>query len=242
MKLMFSSIHFPIWPYPPSKIQGDGRKYLDRFKSYFGSQISSQSLNEVHIYRLQPNPQQKVIFCFVVFCIFLSLISADHLPSEDAASGIQSPMEAVDADDQSVSETVRWDSQSPSEIVQLDHDMSHDENPVSRIDSSAPVLDVNTADVYTSLGYTNLKCESNTKEWREIPDFYDRIYLKTSSHHRSLNAQYTGDLEADGDKSATPPRQCDAAKLPSDALLIVNYSSKADMGESCSYNGRIMQL
>ena len=34
------------------KIQGDGRKFLDRFKSYFGSQISSQSLNEIHIYRL----------------------------------------------------------------------------------------------------------------------------------------------------------------------------------------------
>ena len=29
------------------KIQGDGRKFLDRFKSYFGSQISSQSLNAV---------------------------------------------------------------------------------------------------------------------------------------------------------------------------------------------------
>ena len=36
------------------KIQGDGRKFLDRFKSYFWSQISSQSLNEIHIYRLQP--------------------------------------------------------------------------------------------------------------------------------------------------------------------------------------------
>ena len=161
------------------------------------------------------------------------LISADHLPSEDAASEIQSPM---DAEDQSVSETVRSDSQSPSEIVQLDHDMSHDENPVSRIDSSTPVLDVNTAGVNTSLGYTNFKCESNTEEWREIPDFYDRIYFKTSSHHQSLNAQYTGDLEADGNKSVTPPRQCDAAKLPGDALLIVNYSSQADMGESCNYN------
>ena len=32
------------------KIQGDGRKFLDRFKSYFGSQISSQSLNEVDPY------------------------------------------------------------------------------------------------------------------------------------------------------------------------------------------------
>ena len=37
----------------PGKIQ-DGRKFLDRFKSYFGSQISSQSLNEVYIYQLQP--------------------------------------------------------------------------------------------------------------------------------------------------------------------------------------------
>ena len=34
------------------KIQGDHRKFLDHFKSYFGSQISSQSLNEVHIYQL----------------------------------------------------------------------------------------------------------------------------------------------------------------------------------------------
>ena len=42
------------------KIQGDGRKFLDRFKSYSGSQISSQSLNEVHIYQLQPN------FCLIV--------------------------------------------------------------------------------------------------------------------------------------------------------------------------------
>ena len=31
------------------KIQGDGWKFLDCFKSYFGSQISSQSLNEVPI-------------------------------------------------------------------------------------------------------------------------------------------------------------------------------------------------
>ena len=68
------------------------------------------------------------------------MISAYHLPSEDAASEIQSPVEVVDAEDQSVSEAVRWDSQSPSEIVQLDHDMSHYENPISRIDSSTPVL------------------------------------------------------------------------------------------------------
>ena len=31
------------------KIQGDGQKFLDRFNSYPGPQISSQSLNEVHI-------------------------------------------------------------------------------------------------------------------------------------------------------------------------------------------------
>ena len=40
------------------KIQGDGRKFLDRFKSYFGSQIP-QSPNEVHIYRLQPKSATK---------------------------------------------------------------------------------------------------------------------------------------------------------------------------------------
>ena len=31
-------------------IQEDSRKFLDLFKSYSGSQISSQSLNEIHIY------------------------------------------------------------------------------------------------------------------------------------------------------------------------------------------------
>ena len=41
------------------KIQGDCRKFLDRFKSYFGSQISSQSLNEVYIYQLQPKSATK---------------------------------------------------------------------------------------------------------------------------------------------------------------------------------------
>ena len=37
---------------------------------YFGSQISSQSLNEVHIYELQPKSATKSAF----FHIFLSLI------------------------------------------------------------------------------------------------------------------------------------------------------------------------
>ena len=53
------------------QIQGDSRKFLDRFKSYFGSQISSQSLNEVHIYRLQPKSSLKK---GDFFHIFLSLI------------------------------------------------------------------------------------------------------------------------------------------------------------------------
>ena len=60
------------------KIQGDGRKFLERFRSYFGSQISSQSLNEIPIYRLQPKSATKgglffVLFCFClfVFCLFL---------------------------------------------------------------------------------------------------------------------------------------------------------------------------
>ena len=56
--------------------QGDGRKFLDRFKSLFvvvvflgGSQKSSQSLNQVYIYRLQPK-SAVILFCF--FHIFLS--------------------------------------------------------------------------------------------------------------------------------------------------------------------------
>ena len=52
------------------KIQGDGQKFLERFKSYFGSQISSQSLNKVHIYRLQPKSATKGEF----YHIFVSLI------------------------------------------------------------------------------------------------------------------------------------------------------------------------
>ena len=49
------------------KIQGDGRKFLDRFKSYFGSQISSQSLNEIHICRLQPQSATKGDFFPYIF-------------------------------------------------------------------------------------------------------------------------------------------------------------------------------
>ena len=49
------------------KIQGDGRKFLDRFKSYFGSQISSQSLNEIHICRLQPKSATKGEFFSYIF-------------------------------------------------------------------------------------------------------------------------------------------------------------------------------
>ena len=56
------------------KIQGDGRKFLDRFESYFGSQISSQSLNEVYIYQLQPKSPTKGDF----FHIFLIVSSWRH--------------------------------------------------------------------------------------------------------------------------------------------------------------------
>ena len=55
---------------PVGKIQGDGQKFLDRFKSYFGLQISSQSLNEIYIYQLQPKSTTKCD----LFHIFLSLI------------------------------------------------------------------------------------------------------------------------------------------------------------------------
>ena len=48
-------------------LQGDGRKFLDRFKSYFGSQISPQSLNEIHIYRLQTKSATKDVFIY--FCL-----------------------------------------------------------------------------------------------------------------------------------------------------------------------------
>ena len=58
------------------KIQGDGRKFLDHFKSYFGSQISSQSLNEIHIYWLQPKSATKgelFSYIFVFDCQFESV-------------------------------------------------------------------------------------------------------------------------------------------------------------------------
>ena len=59
------------------KIQGDSGKFLDCFKSYLGSQISSQSLNEVYIYWLQPNSTTKdmfyhtVVFDCLSWCIML---------------------------------------------------------------------------------------------------------------------------------------------------------------------------
>ena len=51
------------------KIQGDGRKFPDCCKSYFGSQMPTQSLNEVHILPIyRQYLQQKVIF-FIYFCL-----------------------------------------------------------------------------------------------------------------------------------------------------------------------------
>ena len=63
--ILFTLFRTEFFQYPDSgKIQGDGRKFLDSFKSYFGSQISSQSLNEVHIYQLQPKSATKGDFYF----------------------------------------------------------------------------------------------------------------------------------------------------------------------------------
>ena len=73
-----------------SKIQRDGRKFLDRFKSYFGSQISSQSLNEVHIYRLQPKSATKGDFFSYIFVFdsfeFASRIANGERSRRSAAS------------------------------------------------------------------------------------------------------------------------------------------------------------
>ena len=59
------------WNKARGKIQGDGRKFLDRFNNYFGSQISSQSLNEVHIYRLQLKSATNGDFFSIYFCFWL---------------------------------------------------------------------------------------------------------------------------------------------------------------------------
>ena len=40
--------------------------------SYFGSQISSQSLNEVHIYRLRPKSATKGDFFSIFLCLIVS--------------------------------------------------------------------------------------------------------------------------------------------------------------------------
>ena len=53
------------------KIQGDSRKFLECFKSYFGSQISPQSLNEVHIYQLQLKSTTKGKFFYIFLCLIV---------------------------------------------------------------------------------------------------------------------------------------------------------------------------
>ena len=55
------------------KSKRDGRKFRDRFKSTLGSQISSQSLNEANIYRLQPKSATKCEFCFCFVFIYFCL-------------------------------------------------------------------------------------------------------------------------------------------------------------------------
>ena len=58
----------------------NGRKFLDRFKSYFGSQISSQSLNEIYICRLQPKSATKGKgFFFIYFFVFHCLFESAHV-------------------------------------------------------------------------------------------------------------------------------------------------------------------
>ena len=60
------------------KIQGNGRKFLDRFKSYFGSQISLQSSNEVPSYRLQPKSATKGEFYHNYIFVFDCFESASR--------------------------------------------------------------------------------------------------------------------------------------------------------------------
>ena len=77
---MVNTDHSHYWQRPTvGKIQGDGRKFLDRFKSYFGSQISSQSLNEVHVYLLQPKSATKGEFFFHIV-LSLNVTSRLMLP------------------------------------------------------------------------------------------------------------------------------------------------------------------
>ena len=63
-------------PSASGKIRGDGRKFLDRFKSYFGLQISSQSLKLMRSIstNYSRNPQQMVSFShvFVFDCFELA--------------------------------------------------------------------------------------------------------------------------------------------------------------------------
>ena len=61
------------------KIQGDGRKFLDRYKSYFGSQISSESLNETISADYSQNPQQNVIFFSSYICVFDCQFESAHV-------------------------------------------------------------------------------------------------------------------------------------------------------------------
>ena len=74
------AISLNLWPKRRhrhwGRIQGDGRKFVDSFKSYFGSQISSQSLNEVHMYPLQPKSATKGMCFFPHFCLWLFPVRA----------------------------------------------------------------------------------------------------------------------------------------------------------------------
>ena len=53
------------------QIQGDSRKFMDHHRSYFGSQIPSQSLNEIHICQLQPKSTTKGDFFHIIINILV---------------------------------------------------------------------------------------------------------------------------------------------------------------------------
>ena len=77
------------WGRDPGKIQGDGQKFLDRFKSYFVSQISPQSLNEIHIYQLQLKSATKggkKSYIFVFDCFELASRIANGERSQRSAA------------------------------------------------------------------------------------------------------------------------------------------------------------
>ena len=82
----YGQLHQTILHKLQGKIQGDNQKFLDRFKSYLGSQISS--LNEVHIYRLQPKPAIKGVFFSHIFLSSIVSSQRHRLQMANAADKV----------------------------------------------------------------------------------------------------------------------------------------------------------